>query len=251
MRSSERTSADDSVVLLHAYLDGELSVSESAEAERTIAADPELAAEAAAVRALKHALQTRLPHETLPADFAARIAGRVGLSKPRRHPTWMLLAASVALAMGVSSAVTSFVLRSGDDRIYAESVNSHLRALMATRPVDVASADRHSVKPWFNGKSVQAPKVADLAGQGFPLLGGRIDVIQGAPVPTLAYGRRLHTISVWSADDVHAAQLSKGTASINGTNLVVWQAGGMTYWAASDLNGEELTTFARAFAAAP
>ena len=236
---------------LHAYLDGELSVSESAEAERKIAESGELAAEAAAVRALKHALQTQLTPETLPPDFASRIAGRIGLGAPRRRPTWMLLAASVLLAMGLSSAVTSFVLRGGDDRIYAESVDSHLRALMATRSVDVVSSERHTVKPWFNGKSVQSPKVADLAGQGFPLLGGRIDVIRSAPVPTLVYARRQHTISVWAANEAQAALLARSATSVNGTNLVVWRAGDMTYWAASDLNVEELTTFARAFASAP
>jgi anti-sigma factor RsiW len=251
MTPSERTNLEDSVVLLHAYLDGELSVSESAVAERTIAAKPALTAEAAAVRALKHALQT-LPREALPADVAARVARHVGVARPARRPTWMLLAASVVLAMGLSSAVTSLVLRSADDdRIYAESVDSHLRALMATSPVDIASGERHTVKPWFNGKSSQAPKVADLAVQNFPLLGGRIDVIQRAPVPTLVYGRRLHRISVWTANEAQAARLTKEARSINGTNLVVWRANDVTWWAASDLNAEELSAFARAFAAAP
>lgn len=251
MPSSERTHPGETVVLLHAYLDGELSVSESAEAERAIDADHALAVEAAAVRALKQALRTRLPREKLPADLAAHVARRIGLARPVRRPTWMLLAASVVLALGLSSAVTSVVLRGGDDRIYAESVDSHLRALMATRPVDVASSERHTVKPWFNGKSTQAPKVADLAAEGFPLLGGRIDVIQGAPVPTLVYGRRLHTISVWTANAAQAARLTQVAASVNGTNLVTWRAGEVTWWAASDLNAEELSAFARAFAAAP
>ena len=203
------------------------------------------------MRALKHALRTQLPPQPLPADVAARVRRRVGLSPRRPRPTWMLLAASVVLAIGLSSALTSLVFRVGDDRIYTESVDSHLRALMAVQPVDVASSERHTVKPWFNGKSVQAPKVADLAAREFPLLGGRIDVIQGAPVPTLVYGRRLHRISVWTANDAQAAQLTKDAASVNGTNLVVWRADGMTYWAASDLNAEELSAFARAFAASP
>jgi hypothetical protein len=107
MTSPERINLEPSVVLLHAYLDGELSVSESAEAERKIAADDGLAAEAAAVRALKRALRTQLLPETLPPDFSSRIARRIGLSRPRCRPTWMLLAASVMLSIGFSSAVTS------------------------------------------------------------------------------------------------------------------------------------------------
>lgn len=82
MTPSERINLEESAVLLHAYLDGELNVSESAAAERTIASEPALAAEAAAVRALKHALQTRLPRETLPADVAARVTRHVGLATP-------------------------------------------------------------------------------------------------------------------------------------------------------------------------
>src|SRR5262245_53822833 len=160
--TSERTRPEDSNMLVHAYLDGELSVSEAVEAERAIAADGALAAEAAAVRALKRVLQTKLPPERLPPDFAARIARRIGVAR-RPRPTWMALAASVVLAAGLSSAVTSLVLRPSDDGVYAESVDSHLRALMAARPVEVTSGERHTVKPWFNGKSVQAPKVADLS----------------------------------------------------------------------------------------
>jgi anti-sigma factor RsiW len=244
------TTPEDASLLVHAYLDGELSVSEAVEAERAIAADSTLAAEAAAVRALKHVLQTKLPPERLPPDFAARVASRVGLAR-RPRPTWTVLAASVVLAAGLSSVVTSMALRTTDDAIYAESVDSHLRALMAARPVEVTSSERHAVKPWFNGKSVQAPKVADLSANGFPLVGGRIDVIHGAPAPAVVYSRRLHTISVWAATEAQAERLTKDATSVNGTNLVVWRAGDMTYWAASDLNAAELATFARAFAAAP
>ena len=90
MTPFEPINLEPSVVLLHAYLDGELSVSESVEAEKKIAANDELAAEAAAVRALKRALQTHLPPETLPLDFASRIAGRIGLGAPRRRPSRLL-----------------------------------------------------------------------------------------------------------------------------------------------------------------
>jgi anti-sigma factor RsiW len=251
MTPSQTRMPQDPTVLVHAYLDGELSAADSAEAERAIGASSALAAEAAAVGALKHALHTRLLPEALPPRFASRIADSVGLRTPARRPGWIALAASVVLAMGFSSVVTAVVLRNQDDGIYAESVDSHLRSLMAPNPVDVASSERHIVKPWFNGKAVQSPKVPDLGTQGFPLMGGRIDVIRGVPVPAVVYKRRLHTISVWAANDALASRLTKKAQSINGTNLVVWRAGDMTYFAASDLNAAELSTFVGLFAAAP
>lgn len=89
----------------------------------------------------------------------------------------------------------------------------------------------------------------DLAAEGFPLVGGRIDVIAGTPVPALVYGRRLQTISVWAATAPLAVRLTGDATDINGTNLVVWRSGDMTYWAASDLGSAELAAFAKLFAA--
>jgi len=240
----------DSRVLVHAYLDGELSVSESLEIERVIASSDELAAEVAGVRALKEALLYRLPSETLPPQLMVRITNLTGLHPVRNRPTWLALAASVLLGIGLSGVITTHVYRDLDHQIYIESVDSHLRSLMASAPVDVASTERHIVKPWFNGKSVQAPKVADLAAEGFPLIGGRIDVMQGAPLPTLVYKRRLHTISVWVATEALAARLTRTTYSVNGTNVAVWRVADLTYWAASDLNAVELSRFAELFVAA-
>lgn len=247
--TSERPKPEESIVLVHAYLDGELDVRDSMDVERAIAANGELAAEVNCVRALKRALQT-LPQERVPPDLAGRIESRVGARRWAR-PTWTALAASVVISLGAASALTFTALRTADDRIYARSVDSHLRSLMAPRPVDLASTERHVVKPWFNGKSVQAPKVPDLSAQGFPLEGARIDVIDGSPVPAVVYKRRLHTISVWVANDGQASRLTRETGSVSGTNIVVWPTGGMTYWAASDLNSAELSAFAKAFAAAP
>jgi len=237
-------------LLLHAYLDGELGVSESLDAERVISGSDRLAKEAAALRQLKANLHQKLPLESVSADFVARVTRHVGVSAPTQRPSWAALAASIVLAAGISSALTAnFLYERRGDALYVESADSHIRALMAASVVDIASSERHVVKPWFNGKSNYAPKVPDLSAEGFPLLGGRLDVIQGVPVPALVYGRRQHKISVWLAD------ASRGPAadgrSINGTNFVVWRSGDLAYWAASDLSPTELTTFAKAFADKP
>ena len=119
---------------------------------------------------------------------------------------------------------------------------------MAPQPIDVASSDRHTVKPWFNGRIAQAPRVVDLARDGFALVGGRIDVIGSAPVATLVYRKRQHLISL-SAVPVDGRAGARRT--INGYNLVGWNESGMTYWAVSDLGAGEVDAFVNAFRAAP
>src|SRR5262249_32134028 len=152
------------------------------------------------------ALHDKLPLEDAPAALRARIRGAVGLdrsqSSARRAPgfsprvSWQALAASVMLAAVLSGSGTWYAMRTrpGDA---AEAVRAgHLRGLMAPQPPDVASPDRHTVKPWFNGRIPQAPRVIALASQDFPLIGGRIDVVERTGVPTLVYRHRQHLISL-------------------------------------------------------
>ena len=149
---------------------------------------------------MRRALRERLPREAPPPGLARRIETAVGLRREPARPSWRALAASVALALFVGSGATWFVLRPGPaDTVADVVVASHMRALMASQPTDVASSDRHTVKPWFNGRIPEAPRVVDLASEGFPLVGGRIDVIGRVPVPTLVYRHRAHLISLTAA----------------------------------------------------
>jgi anti-sigma factor RsiW len=125
-------------------------------------------------------------------------------------------------------------------------VASHVRSLMASQPVDVGSSDQHTVKPWFNGRITDAPRVVDLANEGFPLAGGRIDVIGRIPVATLVYRRRGHLISLSEIPDGQ-----NGTAAaprtIAGYNVLSWTQNGVSYWAVSDVAAPDLEAFAKAF----
>jgi anti-sigma factor RsiW len=239
----------DPTLLVHAYLDGELDPAHALELERQLAADPALAAERDRIAGLRQAIQDRLPREPAPPGLARRVEAAVGLrpAPPRvaGHPSWRVLAASVALALLVGSGGTWLVLRPDAGATTADLVvASHMRALMASQPIDVASSDRHTVKPWFNGRIPQAPRVVDLGNEGFALVGGRIDVIGRVPVPTLVYRVRAHLISVSA---LPAGRDGAVPRTIAGYNVVSWSDDGVAYWAVSDVAAADLDAFAKAF----
>src|ERR1041385_3317305 len=128
-----------------------------------------------------------------------------------------------------------------------EGLGSHIRSLMAAQPYDVVSSDRHTVKPWFNGRIPNSPRVVDLAKDDFPLIGGRVDVLGRSPVSTLVYRRAKHLISLEMVPADGTSAFTGGPRSINGYNVVQWTENGVTYWAVSDVETKELETFARLF----
>jgi anti-sigma factor RsiW len=252
MTNSDKTLVEPDLALLtHAYVDGELDLANALSVKQQIDTNPTLAAEAARASALKKVLRERFPLE-VPDGLRERIDAAVGRPARWNRPTWGALAASLLIAVALSSAGTRFALQApSTDRVSDDAVSSHIRALISPKPYDVASSERHVVKPWFNGRIPQSPRVIDLAPEGFPLVGARIDVIKSIPVPTLVYMRRMHLISLSavSADSRDEPQLIR--RSINGYNVVSWSRDGITYVAASDLNAGELEQFARRFRDAP
>jgi anti-sigma factor RsiW len=237
----------DDRLLLNAYVDGELDLAHALEFERRLAADPTLAAAHARLVALRGAIAARLPREQASPQLRRRVAALA--RPPAASPGWRALAASVAVAFVAGSALTYAVRdfgASAPGQLPPVLVASHLRSLMASQPIDVASSDRHTVKPWFNGKIPESPRVVDLTSHGFQLVGGRIDVIDLTPVPTLVYKRRLHVISLTTLPAKLGASPPR---AIDGYNIVDWTDGNLTYWAVSDLAAPELEEFARAFRA--
>jgi anti-sigma factor RsiW len=246
----------DDRLLLNAYVDGELDPAHALEFEQRLAADPALAAAHARLVALRGAITARLPREQASPQLRRRVAA---LARPQAAaPGWRALAASVAVAFVAGSALTYSVRDFGASAPGSAQlppgqlapaqllVASHMRSLMASQPFDVASSDRHTVKPWFNGKLPESPRVVDLSSQGFQLAGGRIDVIDLTPVPTLVYKRRLHVISLTALPTKLGISPPR---AIDGYNIVDWTDGNLTYWAVSDLAAPELEEFARAFRA--
>ena len=241
---------DRTTLLVHAYVDGELDPANAIAIEQRIASEPALAAERARVEALRRALRERLPQEPAPAALREKVRRAVGLTRQRAQPTWMAMAASLALAIFASSTGTWYAMQPPVGGSVPDAVIAgHLRALMAPQPADVASSDRHTVKPWFSGRIPLAPRVVDLVQDGFPLVGGRVDVVNRTPVPSLVYSRRQHLISLTAVPNASVGNRTSQT--VQGYNMIAWTTDGMTYWAVSDLNLEELEMFARLFRAAP
>jgi anti-sigma factor RsiW len=242
------TTTENDRLLLNAYIDGELDPAHALEFEQRLADNPALADERRRIEALRGAMRERLPREPASPALRRRIAA---LTRPQPLPAgrrygWAAMAASAAVAFAAGSIATFVAIGPGSQEPGPELlVASHVRALMASQPIDVASSDRHTVKPWFNGKLPQSPRVVDLAAQGFPLVGGRIDVIGLTPAPTLVYRARQHVISLTAlpASQHEAAPIRP----IEGYNVVEWTDGPLAYWAVSDLAAPELENFAKAF----
>jgi anti-sigma factor RsiW len=247
------TPSEDQRLQVHAYVDGELDSSHALEVERRMAADPALAAERDRILALRSLMRERLPREPLPPGLQARVERAVGLRRSAARPSWQALAASILVTAMVASGSTFLVTerRDAGDRLAGDVESSHLRALMAPQPADVASSDRHTVKPWFAGRIAESPRVVDLAAQGFPLVGGRIDVVEQKPVATLVYRHSKHVISLTALPAPGQANSAPARRTIDGYNMLRWTADGVTYVAISDMGAGEMDTFATLFATTP
>jgi anti-sigma factor RsiW len=241
------TAQDESKLLVHAYLDGELDPVHAIEMERRLAADPALAAERDRIAALRSAIRDQVPPEPAPEDLVSIVEYIGGIRREPARPTWRALAAAVVLAAVMTSGATWLLFRPDPTIATANLVvASHMRALMAPQPVDVSASDRHTVKPWFNGRIPQSLQVVDLTGKGFPLVGGRVDVIGPTPVPALVYRHRQHLISLIAVPLANGARLSARQA-IAGYNVLSWRDDNAMYWAVSDLGLGDLEAFAKAF----
>ncbi len=247
---------DKTHLMLAAYLDGELSPAEAIDMELRLDGDPVLRRLRDDLAGLSRAVRPLLAEPPVPEGLSARIAQRldeVAVVPTRREPKpWRAMAAMLLIgllaggALGYGLSLAGQASRSQDrvlDALYA----GHLRALAAPQPFDIASSDRHVVKPWFNGRTSIAPDAPDLGPDGFALAGGRIDIVDGEKVPTLVYRRREHVISVTVVPRKEAPDVA-ALARREGSNVERWDAGDLTYFAVSDLNRAELRQFATIFA---
>lgn len=245
--------------LLSPYLDGELSGDERREVATHIAACRACSAHAADFRRIGRTLADS-GREPAPRDLALRVRATLAreatvegktigpspvISSARRlpfaAPALMRQAAVIVAACLLSALATWWAVGNVGQasRLEQEVLTAHMRSLLQDSPIQVASSDAHTVKPWFAGRIDFAPEVKDLAADGFPLLGGRLDYVNGRRVAAIVYGRRLHTISVFVWPSTQG-DVAPRFAARNGYNLATWTRQGLAYWAVSDVNAGDL-----------
>jgi anti-sigma factor RsiW len=232
---------------LSAFVDGELTPAERQTVARHISGCADCAAIIDDYRRIGLAVASAAV--PTPSDMAQRIATRLeregdrgGAVATGRARRWMALAAA-GLAVAVLSGLAGWQVgrSSADhDRLNRDAVAAHLRALVQDTPIQVASADTHTVKPWFTGRLDFAPAVKDLSGEGFSLAGGRLDIVGERRVAAVVYKRRQHMISVFVWPSSGHEQAAPRSSRHQGFNVITWSNQAMTYAAVSDLNAGEL-----------
>ncbi|MEO8000118.1 MAG: hypothetical protein ABI852_21890 [Gemmatimonadaceae bacterium] len=270
---------------LEAYADGELDVEHAAAAIARISEHlvhcAECRAEVARIRKLSASLRKNLPQYSANDMLRARVAalvkqsaspsstataaiGNANVSTPnvdadksRAHTkhnslrNWKVFALAASALFAVVSAhdfVTSSGARSNQSALNQQLIDAHIRSLQLDHIVDVPTSDRHTVKPWFDGKVNFAPSVFDFAADSFPLAGGRLDYAAGHETAAIVFYRGLHAINlfVWASD---SADTDIRLTSQNGFNIASWRRNHLQYSAVSSLNGSSLAQFAALYVA--
>lgn len=246
-------SCDYARTALHGYLDGELDAARSAEFEHHLENCRECANTLAAQESLRSELQCSSLYEQAPLSLRKKIRAEMdkAIATPvaRRIPAWRWVA--VAASMVVVAAISWYAwprpatTASAAPFTAAEMIDAHIRSLQPGHLTDIASTDQHTVKPWFVGKLDFAPPVRDFSDQGFPLIGGRLDVLAGRNVAALVYMRRKHIINVFVLPTkepdtpIHPPGLRQGYQWLH------WRHQGMEYCAVSDVSLSDLHQLAQ------
>lgn len=238
--------------VLHGYLDGELDPVRAGDVERHLRECPLCADELAALESLRAALRDPGLHAAAPASLRRTIRDRLlpalaaGAPSARaRLPQRLGVVAATILAAALGWTLHGGGREAPGDRLARATLDAHLRSLQLARLTDVASTDVHTVKPWFVGRLSYSPPVVDFAADGFPLVGGRLDVVDGRVVAALVYARRQHVVNVfvWPAEGT--GDTAAALSSDRGYARLRWTHAGMEYWAISDVALADVEELAR------
>ena len=244
---------EHSGTLLHAYVDGELDAVRAAEFERHLEDCRECTATLGATESLRASLQRAQLYETAPADLRRKMRNElkvpvtIGTASRVAAWRWAAIAATILLVTSVGWLILPRLRTpAAESAVTAtEVIDAHIRSLQAGHLTDVASTDQHTVKPWFDGKLDFIPPVKDYMDEGFPLVGGRLDVLGERNVAAIVYGRRKHFINVFVWPTKEADTPIHPPGSRQGFQWVHWRNRGMEFCAVSDVSAQDLHDLAQ------
>jgi anti-sigma factor RsiW len=252
--------------LIDAYVDNELDLRGALEVEEHIARCPACGAEERVLRELQASARAHLTRHPTPPGFEARLivrlrgeeaaatvvhaaAEHVSAARPRvmrparRAWRWVALAPAATAVAVLLVALPRLWPKQSQTSVEDAVIAAHVRSLLANHLTDVASSDQHTVKPWFQGKLDYSVSVTDWAGEGFPLVGGRLDYVEDTSAASLVYKRAQHVVNLFVWPSKRGGDEPVQRVSRRGYNAYCWAKDGMHYWAVSDLNEVELQKF--------
>jgi anti-sigma factor RsiW len=241
---------DEMCLLVQADVDGELQPAEAARVAAHLERCPHCAETQARLLALSHRLRRDAPRYPASDALRAAVSASLSAATPASRPARSLRlprvpGVSFGAGFALAACLAFFVLLPRADGLPDAVVAAHIRALQPGHLMDVVSTDQHTVKPWFDGRLPFAPPVKDFAATGFPLAGGRLDYFAGRTTAALVYRRGQHVIDLFAWPNAEAGDRLPASGSRDGYNFLRWRENGMTFWAVSDLNGQELADFVR------
>ena len=236
---------------LDTYVDGELPEQEMRAFDAHVRSCPACSADALARVQMKRTIQVAGKRFTPSAEFRNRIQKSIASKPQRRFRLGWMLAALAAVILVVGTLTSAYLgSRSGRDQVFSEIADLHVAALASPSPVDVISTDRHTVKPWFQGKIPFAFNLPELQNSDFSLVGGRMVYLEQAPGAHLIYDVRKHHISVLVFQERSLpASLDRSPKKLP-FNMETWSQGGLRYFVVSDASAADIDRLAKLFKAA-
>jgi anti-sigma factor RsiW len=237
---------------IHAYCDGELDAAAATEIEQHLETCPDCAALLKDIEQTRSALHESVPYYRASEELRGRIDDALDDEEGKRRPrmsAWTMRSFVTGAVGGggltalVAALAFVLLLQPAPTLLVDDLTNAHLRSMMSDHLIDVVSSDRHTVKPWFAGHTDVSPPAVNFAPQGYTLVGGRADYIDGHRAAVVVYRHGKHVINVfaWAAGNERLPE----TAERNGYHLMFWKSGNVAFCAVSDAGLEEMTALTR------
>jgi anti-sigma factor RsiW len=236
-------------VLLSGMIDSALGPIARFRVHRHVTGCNACAARLEELRAMQSAIRTKLPYHRAPPGLAARIGAALPHEEPPRAVRpWLRVPAFSLAGTGLAGALAGVALTvlvmGGQSDPSIGVIDSHIRSLQADHLTDVLTSDQHTVKPWLSARLDVSPPVLELKDQGFPLVGGRQDYVDGHPTAVVVYRHAKHVINLfaWASSGPDEGLRDE---TRQGFNVIAWRHGGIRYYAVSDVEADQLAEFAK------